>query len=1053
MTSRSGPGKAAAADPPPQSNYRLGGANSSSAAMTPPLIPRSNTSSRANTPVLHTATPNAEGGDDMGKKNLPAHVGIGDENVTVVHPREPVAKIPDSEELQCMTCGKHGDVPEMMKCCSCANAFHARCANLPSVPEEGAFFCRWSCFSSFHKRRALGPRELNGDFSKLAEQIQSVLRDIPRLQRGSAERDAYSGAERKRALGHLNGYSHRSSRAENVDANHVDRDADVRAGGHYGAADMQREDFSGRPVWKTRTSRSASRSPSRDFDRFSSHSRHSPALGQVPSAPNSLRSLSRASNEAEYPYPRSESQRKRSKFAVGDMSCTHERIGGVGPVRGSSISPGPLPSGLAPVAAGYLIDGSQKAQVDLIAPAGSQPFTQLPVLFNQHGSSGEQATPPPPRLPMLHTVGARFDQDSVHIRKDSGNKYGTRYDAAGLAAGKSSARIDASAGLSSRSGGRFDDRYSARENVPYTQRDVPVAVASSSEKAASTSSSRAASPKPLNIPWLNPSGFPVELYERFKCQTDDLNRVFRIDLTPAFVDKRHQLHQSEIAFFFRCFESADVTLIVKGMASELNQYIWVWPFILESCGSEAYFTFDHFQYKKTGDAGPALEYVGELKLSMRDYNAYLEKYLSSASGNEAIMLEDHAKKEPLTLLAGNNVIVLNTLVLAKSCTKLYHDLKNSFQWDVFAGGIHCLLQYLPDRCRNEKFSSPLFHFTFPGARGTLCDPGNGTTDTSYQVRELKEEEVLVGCLELVIFERMEPRHRDEFNRILRRAGYHAEKKPMLLESHLHALSSAGFMWTSVKVNDGEFVHINKTGVAIVRTGRFLATGPGGLSQLLSFSRAAAVDEEVVNQKQMQMVLFLESIYPCLEAIVADEYELGLTKDDTELFAKHSGSETMWKLVDADLTGSASRNVNDISAYECGICGLELTNIYKQCLGCTAYASKRRPNVSYASFRMCLRCHAHPKHHHFKSRAIHGYYGQLLSSEGHTGSPPSMTERGYLECRCTISRPCDFCGGCQACSCVCHTRFQTRFRFLTPEGLNQLRLDVDEVIKLHKQTAH
>lgn len=67
------------------------------------------------------------------------------------------------------------------------------------------------------------------------------------------------------------------------------------------------------------------------------------------------------------------------------------------------------------------------------------------------------------------------------------------------------------------------------------------------------------------------------------------------------------------------------------------------------------------------------------------------------------------------------------------CLQLHNDLRNSFQWDVFAGGIHCLLQYLPESCRNEKFSSPLFHFTFPGARGTLCDPGNGTTDTAYQV--------------------------------------------------------------------------------------------------------------------------------------------------------------------------------------------------------------------------------------------------------------------------------------------------------------------------------
>lgn len=106
------------------------------------------------------------------------------------------------------------------------------------------------------------------------------------------------------------------------------------------------------------------------------------------------------------------------------------------------------------------------------------------------------------------------------------------------------------------------------------------------------------------------------------------------------------------------------------MASELNQYIWAWPFILESCGSESYFSFDHFQYKTTRETGPELEYVGELKLSMRDYNLYLEKYLSNSSVKEAIVLEDRASKEPVTILAGDNVIALNTLVLAKSCTKV-----------------------------------------------------------------------------------------------------------------------------------------------------------------------------------------------------------------------------------------------------------------------------------------------------------------------------------------------------------------------------------------------
>lgn len=278
-----------------------------------------------------------------------------------------------------------------------------------------------------------------------------------------------------------------------------------------------------------------------------------------------------------------------------------------------------------------------------------------------------------------------------------------------------------------------------------------------------------------------------------------------------------------------------MSLVVKGMASELNPCMWTWPFVLESVGADACFAFEHFQYVCRDGAAPSssrdLEYVGELKLSLGAYAQYLDKFLSLpvAGAKDTIVLDDQAKKEPVPMVASDNVIALHSLVVAQSCAKLYNDLKNSFQWDVFAGGIHCLLQYLPESCRSDKFASPMLHFTFPGARSALCDPGNGTTDTAYQV--------LSGSLELVIFERMEPRHRDEFARILRRAGYHAEKKPMLHEAHLRALrydathvscaslsvadadlplsllwilgSSAGFVWTTVKIHDGEFIHINK----------------------------------------------------------------------------------------------------------------------------------------------------------------------------------------------------------------------------------------------------
>lgn len=562
------------------------------------------------------------------------------------------------------------------------------------------------------------------------------------------------------------------------------------------------------------------------------------------------------------------------------------------------------------------------------------------------------------------------------------------------------------------------------------------------------------------------------------------------------------LYQSEIDFFFRCFESADVSLVVRGMASELNQYIWAWPFILESCGSEAHFAFDHFQFRHKPGEPPELEYVGELQLSMPAYNTYLEQYLSgSLMAKEVVVLEDHVTKKSMSLVAAENIIALNGLVISEHCAQLYQDLIKSFQWDVFAGGIHCLLQYLPPAGRDKRFASPLLHFNFPGARGRLCDPGNGTTDQAYQV--------LVGSLELVIFERLEPKNRDAFHRVLRAAGYDANKKPMLLDSHLRVVRDAGFAWSTVLLSDGEFVHVNKgrlhfwrvvepettlrvtspcvflswewvyqgvsqrgistecwfamknvslctggwafdprraiveaakCGVAIVRTGQFLnslavPSAPAVLRQL-AFTCAApmAVDREVVTQRQEQMVLFLESILPCMDAIVEEEFELGMVKDDSDDFRKIFDDEVMWKPVDPALS---VRHPMQLAAadYVCGICGLELANIYKQCLGCTVHARRRRPNVTYPVFRICLRCHAQPEHHHFKPRALHGFFDKLCSSEGHTGLLPAtrryQSERSYFKCRCTPYVRCTYCGGCESCCCLCHTLFQTRFRFAAP----------------------
>ena len=224
----------------------------------------------------------------------------------------------------------------------------------------------------------------------------------------------------------------------------------------------------------------------------------------------------------------------------------------------------------------------------------------------------------------------------------------------------------------------------------------------------------------------------------------------------------------------------------------------------------------------------------------------------------------------------------------------------------------------------------------------------------------------------------------------------------------------------------------------MRTGQFLRSALISVrphaSHLLSFtSNPAPIDRGVVAQRQAQMVLFLESILPCLVAIVEEAYELGLSNiDDSDEFRKVFDDESMWRTVDSELRDPP---VDSAENYSCGICKREITNLYKQCLGCAVYSRRCRPNMTYPIFRICLRCHAQPEQHHFKPRAIASYYDKVLSSEGHTGVLPAtrryQSVRSYFKCRCMPSLRCAYCGGCESCCCLCHTLFQTRFRFTAP----------------------
>jgi hypothetical protein len=253
-------------------------------------------------------------------------------------------------------------------------------------------------------------------------------------------------------------------------------------------------------------------------------------------------------------------------------------------------------------------------------------------------------------------------------------------------------------------------------------------------------------------------------------------------------------------------ETSKVSLIIKGMASNLNPYIWAWPFILESCGSSSCFVFDHFQFLSSNREQERLEeqqvqYIGQLYMTMTQYHHYLENFLSTCKKNEPISLRDEKTKKIWTIFPQKHLITINALSLAECNTQLYNDLMKSFQWDVFPGGNHCLLQYVPFSCRPKKKMNPIFHLNFPGARSSLVDPGNGTTDTIYQM--------LVGTLELIIFERLEPQEKELFKRILQRIGFDFKRKEILLEKHLHHLEKNGFHWSTMLIQDGEFIHINK----------------------------------------------------------------------------------------------------------------------------------------------------------------------------------------------------------------------------------------------------
>lgn len=1023
---------------------------------------------------------------------------LSQDNKNKEQPPEPSFTI----EQRCVLCGLGTSTSvRLVRCKNCSSHYHAHCANLSLPPEDGNLFCRHSCYVTHAKKQpTIGPVFKNGDYPLLATQIQSVLQeksDRLQVRRQYLMQEVTGSSGRGRGRGRIRGRTRGRGRGRGRG----------RAIGMKRTMQEDSADESSLPYLRLSSShegRGDSISVSSEANSYHSRAATYSADDNSTTAHGSM-----SANTS-----RLEPEERILQSSAQVASPTFRRsLQGFNTNQDSHFRTAPqlnLPpsstlqltrqtrveySGL-PVSDHYSADKS-RSRHEFLSPqysvAGSRQAQENPRLHQFYDSRSMGHVPPTQssqneQPPLQHNFESSYRSVSASSVSSAASYNPASNPRNGLAQNSKSATAN---GYDSQ--GQFTTHPSSQLSL---RRHTP------------------------NIPWRNPSAFPAEIYERFNCHSDDANHVFRIDLSPVFTEKAIKLYQGEIDFFFRCFESPDVSLVVKGMGSELNQYIWAWPFILESCGNDTHFAFDHFQLKRNTETDMTeLDFVGKLQLSMASFNSYLDKYLSSVPGKDIVVLEDHVTKKTITIVASEHIIALNSLVLAKYCAQLYNDLIKGFQWDVFAGGIHCLLQYLPQSSWHDKFSSPRLHFNFPGARGSLADPGNGTTDTAYQV--------LVGSLELVIFERFEPQLKADFDHILHRSGYDAARKTMLLDAHLRALRSAGFAFSTVLLQNGEFVHVNKgrqhfwrvvekestntsvnapcvflswewvyqgvsqrgistecwfamknasmcsegwvfdprraiveaakCGVAIVRTGQFLrsalTSGRPRTPQLLSFTASPArIDRGVVAQRQAQMILFLESILPCLDVIVEEAYELGLSnKDDSEEFRKIFDDEGMWRTVDADLHYPPADKTDN---YSCGICEREITNLYKQCLGCTIYSRRCQPNMAYPIFRICLRCHSQPEKHHFKSRAIASYYDKILSSEGHTGILPStrryQSVRSYFKCRCVPSLRCAHCGGCESCSCLCHTLFQTRFRFTAPANLERLRADVDAVVKYHQQ---
>ncbi|EQC35026.1 hypothetical protein SDRG_07266 [Saprolegnia diclina VS20] len=575
----------------------------------------------------------------------------------------------------------------------------------------------------------------------------------------------------------------------------------------------------------------------------------------------------------------------------------------------------------------------------------------------------------------------------------------------------------------------------------------------------------------------------VASLDRFRrsLETDD-EHVLRIDLTPAYSSKPHgRVEDAEMDCLLRCLEGTSSLTVLKGLVSGLNIELWTVINFLDSCSPNLHWSFSHFKlYKSTelppkGSTSP-LYYAGDIQLSIVEFRKYIIA-TQRAPPSVVHVVDVNNKSWSIGL---HEVLALSGLNLDLFCGEMASDLSRQFAWpNILPGGADCYLQNLPASYRHERFA-PRMYCSFAGHRSALFQAGNGSTDIAYQV--------LHGELELIVFDQYPPSACLRLLDFLDRMGYQPHRRAEMLDKYLDNLHKLGYTSRKVRLQPGEYLHINRGRLHMWRSVHDPDTAQRGFSMFLSWEWAyqgvtggGIADSIAYSLQRLQRpstearpmsyvwdprpcvleavrrlvaavrsgrrspatMLRLASLRSAFKAILQEEQRMQSDGDDSWfVHERHSDSHVTHNV---DLHARPDQLL-------CTLCRMELGNSYKQCLGCMILAKTPASGVPLPPFKLCMSCFVADADHHVTFEHHNG----LRSGFGHTGallhSKQYRTNPHAVECNCNGgSKLCPVCDGCDACACICHTMFQTRYRALRPDELVQLYGAVSTLLQANTST--